>query len=33
VTHIGQKLRLVLARDFELPAFVLDFVEQPRVLI
>ena len=32
VAHIGQELRLVPARHFELPALVLDLVEQPRVL-
>jgi hypothetical protein len=32
VAHIGQELRLVLARLGELPALVLDFVEQPHVL-
>ena len=32
VAHIGEELRLVLARDLELPALVLDFVEQPRIL-
>ncbi len=32
VAHIGEELRLVLARDLELAALVLDFVEQPRVL-
>src|SRR5262249_52370633 len=32
VAHIGEKLRLVLARDFELPALVLNFVKQPHVL-
>ena len=32
VAHIGEELRLVLARHFELPALILDFVEQPRVL-
>src|SRR5262249_13261663 len=31
MTHIGQKLRLVLARLFQLPTLVLDFVEQPHV--
>src|SRR5262249_40875569 len=29
---IGEELRLVLARGFELPAFFLDLAEQPRVL-
>src|SRR5215472_9549578 len=32
VAHIGQELRLVLARLFKLPALVLDFVKQPHVL-
>ena len=32
VAHIGKKLRLVLARLFELPALVLYLVEQPRIL-
>ena len=32
VAHIGEELRLVLARDFELPALVLDLMEQARVL-
>ena len=32
VAHIGEELRLVPARHFELPALVLDFAEQPRVL-
>ena len=32
VAHVGQELRLVLARDLELAALVLDFVEQPHVL-
>src|SRR5262249_12614343 len=32
VAHIGQELRLVLARLFKLPALVLDFVEQAHVL-
>jgi hypothetical protein len=32
MAHIGQKLRLVLARDLKLPALVLDFVKQPNVL-
>ena len=32
VAHVGEELRFVLARDFELSAFVLDLVEQPRVL-
>ena len=32
VAHIGEELRLVLARLRELPALVLDFVEQPHVL-
>src|SRR6516225_3584825 len=32
VTHIGEELRFVLARDFELATLVLDFVEQPHVL-
>ena len=27
VAHVGEELRLVLARLFELPALVLDFVE------
>ena len=32
MTHIGEELRLVLACDFELVAFVLDLMEQPRIL-
>ena len=32
VAHVGQKLRLVLARFCKLPALVMDFVEQPHVL-
>ena len=32
VAHIGEELRLVLARQLELPALVLDFMEQPRIL-
>ena len=32
VAHIGEELRLVLARLGELAALVLDFVEQPHVL-
>ena len=32
VAHIGEELRLVLARQLELPALVLDFMEQPRML-
>src|SRR5262249_42794935 len=32
VAHIGEKLRLVLARLFKLPALVLNFVKQPHVL-
>src|SRR5262249_53730113 len=32
VAHVGQELRLVLTRFRELPAFVLDFIEQPHVL-
>ena len=32
VAHIGEKLRFVLPRHFELPAFILDFTEQPGVL-
>src|SRR5215471_2004613 len=32
VAHAGDELRLVLACSFELPALVLDFVEQPNVL-
>src|SRR6516162_1155906 len=32
MAHIGEKLRLVLARDLELTALVLDFVEQADVL-
>ena len=32
MAHIGEELRLVLARLFKLPALVLDFVEQPHVL-
>jgi len=30
VAHIGEELRLVLACFRELPALVLDFIEQPR---
>src|SRR6516165_11930750 len=32
VAHIGEELRLVLAGLFKLPALVLDFVKQPRIL-
>ena len=32
VAHVGEELRLVLARLRELAALVLDFVEQPHVL-
>ena len=32
MAHIGEELRLVLARLFELPALVLDFVEQSHIL-
>ena len=32
MAHVGQELGLVLARDFELVAFLLDFAEEPRVL-
>ena len=32
VAHVGQELRLVLARYLELAALVLNFVEQPHVL-
>jgi hypothetical protein len=32
MAHVSEKLRLVLARLFELPAFVFDLVEQPRIL-
>ena len=32
VTHIGEELRFVLARLFELAALILDLVEQPRIL-
>src|SRR6266568_5785772 len=32
MAHIGQELRLVLARLFKLPALVLDLIEQPYVL-
>ena len=32
VAHVGEELRLVLARLGKLPALVLDFVEQPHVL-
>src|SRR6516162_7261627 len=32
VAHIGEELRFVLARDFELAALVLDLAEQARVL-
>ena len=31
VAHAGEELRLALARLRELPAFILDFVEQPDV--
>jgi hypothetical protein len=32
MAHIGEELRLVLARLFELSALVLDFVKQPHIL-
>src|SRR5262249_18392309 len=32
MTHIGEELRLVLARLFKLAALVLDLIEQPHVL-
>ena len=32
VTHIGEELRFVLARFLDLPALVLDLLEQPHVL-
>ncbi len=32
VAHVGQELRFVLARLGELAAFLLDLMEQPRVL-
>ena len=32
MAHAGEKLRLVLARELQLPALVLDLVEQPHVL-
>ena len=32
MAHIGEELRLVLARDLELPALFLDLAEQARVL-
>src|SRR5207247_60634 len=32
VAHVGEELRLVPARDLELPALFLDLPEQPRVL-
>ena len=32
VRHVGEELRLVLVRDLELPALVLDLAEQARVL-
>jgi hypothetical protein len=32
MAHIGEELRLVLARDLELPALVLDFIEQAHIL-
>ncbi len=32
VAHVGQELRLVLARDLELAALLLDLGEQPHVL-
>ena len=32
VAHIGEELRLVLARDLELPALLVDLAEQARVL-
>ena len=32
MAHVGQELGLVLARDFELMALIMHFVEQPRVL-
>src|SRR5262249_3696737 len=32
MSHIGEELRLVLARLFELSALIFDFMEQPRIL-
>ena len=32
VTHVGEELRLVLARHLELVALLLDLAEQPRIL-
>ena len=32
MAHVGEELRLVLARLGELAALVLDFIEQPHVL-
>ncbi len=32
VAHVGEELRLVLARDLELPALLVDLAEQARVL-
>src|SRR5215469_1580643 len=32
MAHVGEELRLVLARLFKLPALLLDFVEKPHVL-
>src|SRR5262249_38692568 len=32
VAHVSEELRLVLTSYFELPALVLDFIEQPHVL-
>ena len=32
VRHVGEKLRFMPARDFELPALLLDLAKQPRVL-
>jgi hypothetical protein len=32
MAHAGEELRLVLARELELPAFGLDLAEQARVL-
>ena len=32
VRHVGEKFGLVLVRDFELPAFVLNFAEESGIL-
>src|SRR5262249_4880313 len=32
MAHIGEELRFVLARFFELPALVLNFIEEPNIL-